>query len=372
MKSKIVLFALIFSCVSVSAQQLGSILHNGELRNFTYHAPSNWDGISSLPLLCVLHGLTQTGSGVMNITQFNALSEQEDFIVVYPSGLNNAWNANMNVSVSAADDIGFIESLFQFFESNFHTIAERRYLCGFSNGAFMCHKLACESNLCYAGIASVSGTMSDTVYNNCVAPLFPTSVLHIHGTLDAVVPYSGSPTTGISVDQLISKWSIFLNCNSQPNISDIPNVNLLDLSTCEKQDYDCQTNNLQLVKITGGGHQWPGINTWNGGVGTINMDFYSPSYIWDFLKTKTCQTTNQITELKNIHNIYPNPSTGIINFTDFNQFSKIEVFDLFGKLVFNVMNLEGEHIVLPLNQGSYNVKLTSHSKQIIWRKVCII
>ena len=362
---------MLFSSFHVFAQQLGSLTHNSEIRNYTYYTPSNWDGETSLPLLCVLHGLTQTGSGIMNVTQFNQLAEEGNFIVMYPSGINNAWNANMNVSVSSADDIGFIESLFQFFESTFHTIPERRYLCGFSNGAFMCHKLACESNLCFAGIASVSGTMSDTVYNNCENPSFNSSVLHIHGTLDPVVPYSGSPTTGISVDQLISKWSNFLNCNSQPNVSDFPNVNLLDLSTCEKQDYDCQTNNLQLVKITGGGHQWPGISTWNGGVGTINMDFYSPSYIWDFLKTKICLTTNQITELNSKYSFYPNPSEGIINFTEFIQLSKIEVFDLFGKSVFEIINFEGENLTLPINQGWYNIKLTSPSKQVFWRKICI-
>ncbi len=372
MKRKLFLFVFLFSGFQVFAQQIGTLTHDSEIRNYTYYIPSNWDGESSLPLLCVLHGLTQTGSGIMNVTQFNQLAEEGNFIVMYPSGINNAWNANMNVSVSSADDIGYIETLFQFFESNFHTIPERRYLCGFSNGAFMCHKLACESNLCFAGIASVSGTMSDTVYNNCDNPTFNTSVLHIHGTLDAVVPYSGSTTTGISVDQLINKWSNFLNCNSQPNISDLPNVNLLDLSTCEKLDYDCQLNDLQLVKITGGGHQWPGINTWNGGVGTINLDFYSPSYIWDFLKTKTCETTNALIEYNYNYSIYPNPSTGIINFPELKQFLKIEVFDLYGKLVFNIVNFEGENITLPLKNGTYNIKITSNSNEIIWRKVSII
>ena len=39
-----------------------------------------------IPLLIVLHGLTQTkkGNGIMNITGFNEIAEDNNFVVCYP------------------------------------------------------------------------------------------------------------------------------------------------------------------------------------------------------------------------------------------------------------------------------------------------
>ena len=72
----------------------------------------------------------------------------------------------------------------------------------------------------------------------------------------------------------------------------MPNTNFLDLSYPERYIYqNCQGANLEHIKVVGGGHQWPGIETLFGGLGTINMDFYSPQVIWDFLEGKTCPET---------------------------------------------------------------------------------
>lgn len=159
-------------------------------------------------------------------------------------------------------------------------------MCGFSNGAFMSHKMACESDLCFAGIATISGTMSDTVYSKC-NPGNPTSILHIHGTADAVVPFNGGVATGASVDQTLEKWRSIMGCSLNHTTIDLPNVNLFDLSTAQRITYsNCDGQTLEHIKVVGGGHQWPGISTWNGGLGTINMDFYSPQVIWDFLASK--------------------------------------------------------------------------------------
>jgi polyhydroxybutyrate depolymerase len=331
---KNIVFLALFFAVSfhVKSQTLQSINHNGVNRVYFYYTPSDYSPSQSLPLLIVLHGLTQTGGGVMDITNFNTIAEQEKFIVVYPSGLNNAWNANMNVSVSTADDKGFLEALIGHFQQNFNTNPSKQYLCGFSNGAFMSHKMACESDLCFAGIATISGTMSDTVYANC-NPSKATSVLHIHGTADAVVPYNGGAATGASVDQTIQKWRSFLGCSTNPTTSDFQNTNLFDLSTAQRITYsNCGEQTLEHIKVIGGGHQWPGISTWNGGVGTINMDFYSPQIIWDFLAPKTCQTLGY-QEDEIAYEIYPNPAGLEVTIKSFGGIDKVLIQDLTGKKV---------------------------------------
>jgi poly(3-hydroxybutyrate) depolymerase len=100
------LFSLI--CFNSFSQTVVPMSHDGLLRNFIYYKPSTWDASQELPLLIVLHGLTQTAVGIMEITNFNTIAEENNFIVCYPDGNNNAWNANMNVSVSSTDDKGFI------------------------------------------------------------------------------------------------------------------------------------------------------------------------------------------------------------------------------------------------------------------------
>ena len=332
MKNIVFLALLLAFSFHVKSQTLQSINHNGVNRVYFYYTPSDYSPSQSLPLLIVLHGLTQTGGGVMDITNFNAIPEQEKFIVVYPSGLNNAWNANMNVSVSTADDKGFLEALIGHFQQNFNTNPSKQYLCGFSNGAFMSHKMACESVLCFAGIATISGTMSDSVYANC-NPSKATSVLHIHGTADAVVPYNGGAATGASVDQTIEKWRSFLGCSTNPTTSDFQNTNLFDLSTAQRITYsNCGEQTLEQIKVIGGGHQWPGISTWNGGVGTINMDFYSPQIIWDFLATKTCQTLGY-QEDEIAYEVYPNPAELEVTIKSFGGIDKVLIQDLTGKKV---------------------------------------
>jgi polyhydroxybutyrate depolymerase len=357
MKHFLLSLLLLLSFV-MPAQTPASITHDGLTREFIYYTPSNWNTSQQLPLMIVLHGLTQTGAGVMNITQFNVLAEQYGFFVVYPDGINNAWNANMNIAVSTADDLGFIESLAQYFQNNFGTNPLRQYLVGFSNGGFMSHKVACESSMCFAGIASVAGNMSDTTAANC-DPSFLPAILHLHGTADAVVPYNGSVGTGISVDETILKWRTFLTCDPLPSTVNMPNTNAFDFSSPQRITYVNGVNDLELIKINGGGHQWPGISTLVGGAGTINMDFYSPQVIWEFLSGKSC-STNQLEETSfDEVKVYPNPARDTLHLScpfpvQFSIFSNDGRMVINGPFV-NSISLEG------LEPGNYFIRLETSS-----------
>jgi len=293
---KKLLFLTLLLCFNSFGQIQDSFFHDGEERTFVYYIPDSWNASSEHPLLIVLHGLTQSGNGIMNITGFNDISETDDFIVCYPDGINASWNADMNSLNSEVDDLGFVEELVNYFELNFNTNPRKRYLSGFSNGGFLSHKIASESDMCIAGIASVSGNMSTTTYEN-FDPIYPTSVLHIHGTSDAVVPYNGGASTGASVDDVLTLWQNFLSCNTDPQMQAMPNPNFFDLSYPERYTYqNCNGAELEHIKVIGGGHQWPGIETLVGGLGTINMDFYSPQVIWDFLNGKSCPQSVGILE----------------------------------------------------------------------------
>ena len=369
---RILTIGLLITSSILFAQTNASIQHDGETRTFVYYTPSGWNVNQQLPVLYVLHGLTQTGAGVMNITDFNTIAEDNNFIVCYPDGMNNAFNANMNLTVSSADDLGFMEALVVYFEQNLNTDPLRRYLCGFSNGGFMSHKLACESSFCFAAIATVAGNMSDTVFANC-SPNHLTSVLHIHGTGDPVVSYNGSASTGESVDAVMEKWRTFLNCDLSPSMTTKPNNNVFDLSYPEKYTYtSCGNYSLELIKIINGGHQWPGIATLVGGLGNINMDFYSPQTIWDFLANKSCpNTVSAVNTPETLFKVYPNPTSDCIyvDIDDFTGNISLELFDLQGKFLTSSSN--NNLLLSGYSPGAYILKLKYGEiikKQMVFKK----
>ena len=360
----IVLVSCILFCYS---QTTSSINHDGIDRDFVYYTPSTWNSNQQVPLLIVLHGLTQTGSGVMGITDFNDIAEANNFIVCYPDGINNSWNANMNITVSTADDLGFIEELSTHFQNTLNTDPLKQYLCGFSSGGFMSHKIACESSQCFAAIATVSGNMSDTVDMNC-NPGHPTSVLHIHGTADPVVSYTGSPTTGVAVDTTIEKWRMFLACDATPITTDMPNNILLDFSYPQHIVYqNCSAGSLELIKVIGGGHQWPGIATLIGGLGNINMDFYSPQVIWEFLDGKSCPDASSIDEFDHIEiEISPNPVETILSIETNTPFESILIYDLSGSVLFE-LNYKSSSLVIDvssLRSGMYFLGIVKQNRVI--------
>ena len=83
---------------------------------------------------------------------------------------------------------------------------ERIYLFGLSNGAFLSYELACSYPERFAGIVAVAGTAPKND-ENCIDG-GGVGVLHVHGTLDALVPYPGSfkyQSVTDSLDEWISR-----------------------------------------------------------------------------------------------------------------------------------------------------------------------
>ena len=289
---------LLVSCLllvfrAADAQVNGSFVFEGTTRSYIVYTPSTYVPGSSLPLVFVLHGFTQNAQTIMDVSAFNTVADTGNFIVVYPNGVGNAWNTNSGMSGgSTANDIGFIAALTDTMFNRYNIDTTRVYSCGFSAGGYMSHRLACESPRCYAAIASVAGTMSAGAYTACL-PARPVPVLQIHGTADGIVSYNGG-TGGVSVDDVITKWIGVDACPVPPSVSMLPNTSILDNSTVESSSYYPCTSNyeVKLLKVIGGGHQWPGTTALLGGLGTINRDIYASGEIWNFFRNYTCNSVS--------------------------------------------------------------------------------
>lgn len=315
-----ILFLALFACaLPVAAQVNGSIQHNGITRNHILYVPSGFVPGTEVPLVFVMHGFTQSAQAIMNATGFNALAEQEGFIVAYPNGVNNGWNTNSPFpGGSTADDVGYIGALRDTLIAQFSVDTTRIYACGFSAGGYMSHKLACESPKCFAAIASVAGTINTGAVNAC-APQYTPGVLQIHGTSDAVVSYNGSIFSGLGVQAVLDLWTSELACAT-------PASTVAISSTIEQQLYAPCNGSATVMhyRISGGGHVWP-----------TGSAFSATNAIWDFFQDFTCGSiTTDVTDIAQVpFRVWPNPSNGVVHLDGPSGTFAYELRDGTGRLV---------------------------------------
>ncbi len=353
-------------------------MHDGIERTYTYYVPDNIPDIP-LPLVFVLHGTTQNGETIMDISEFNTYAQNNNFIVVYPDGINGFWNADLGAVGSNEDDLGFIEALVAKFNEDYNIDLQKLYSCGFSAGGYLSYILACQSEYCFAAVASVAGTMTQNTLDAC-SPIHSTAVMQIHGTSDFVVAYNGSQFAGLGVDQIIEYWRNANECAADPIVQDIPNSNLLDLSTVQRFTWlPCEgSSELVLFKVNGGGHQWPGTNATLGGLGSINRDINATEEIWAFFSQHSCPSNLISTEeiVSSKITLYPNPANHILYIDNLPNDRSVSVFiyDQTGREVLSSNIFSNNLDVSALENGVYTIRVadTKNLKNIFVQQSILI
>ena len=152
----------------------------------------------------------------------------------------------------------------------------------------MSYTLACELSDRFAAVASVAGTMNPALLDVCV-PSRQVPVMHVHGTLDAIVPINGSALGELtdfgellSAQSTLDFWNNFSACEMN-STTDLPNTSLLDFSSVSKTVYSDCDSGLEnwYYEVFAGGHTWPGAFPLVV-VGNTNLDINASEEIWDF------------------------------------------------------------------------------------------
>ena len=239
--------------------------HDSSSRFYHLYKPRNL--APNAPLVFALHGYTQTNDWAWSNMGMNRLADTYGFAVCYPQGAlasnyTSHWNAELDFSV--IDDIGFLEELALFLQTEHQLDPKRTFSCGFSNGGFMNYTMACQSTV-FRAIASVAGTMSGASWENC-DPKVPLSVLQIHGEDDFVVPINGNmPPTGgwggaPALDSIMRFWAL------QNNITESDTVITPSIERIYYRAPEIESE-VWFFKINNYGHRWPtaddpsGLNT---------------------------------------------------------------------------------------------------------------
>jgi len=268
--------------------QTGTIMHDGVMRDYIYHLPSGYDTTQHYPLVINMHGLTSNASQEQLYTDMDAVADTGGFIVVYPNGLNNMWNAAFYNP--GTDDLGFISALIDSLADRFSIDLQRVYATGMSNGGFMSYGLACGLSHKIAAIASVTGLMLNDMSPNCNNTR-KVPVLQMHGTADPTVNYNGNNLYYLSGEATIDYWVQENNCPTDSIVTAIPDVNTSDQCTATKIYYGpCdEGREVILYRINGGEHTWPGATI---DIGVTNHDIHGSSVIWNFFKRHSLDSSS--------------------------------------------------------------------------------
>ena len=287
MKYAIILLLHLGLSFPIIAQQTiyGSIVHDGIQRDYILYIPATYDGNTNVPLVLNFHGIASNATEQMFYGDFRDIADTEGFILVHPEGTllngDQHWNVGNFTIGSTADDVSFTEALIDELTSQYTINLDRIYSTGMSNGGYMSLLLACQLSEKIAAVASVTGSMTPETYDGCNAQ-HPIPTLQIHGTNDSDVPYNGV-WWSLSIEDVISYWVNYNNCNINPTITSFPDLDLLDGSTVDHFVYsDCDNDvTTEHIKVLGGNHTWPGSAFDLPGLNT-NQDINASILVWQF------------------------------------------------------------------------------------------
>lgn len=246
-----------------------------------------------LPTVLNWHGNGGNGNDHAAYTEYEALAEQEGFVVVHPTGIESAdlpvfgvatgWELIDGLDSPSRDDIAFAHALIDELVANWCADANRIYSIGMSNGALFTSTLVCAMADRLAGAASVAG-----VYHSpSCAPTRPVPYVAFHAIDDGVVPYeTGGETIFPELNESILALGAFdafaafaagFGCDPDPTASD------LGVGTTRFEYVNCDgaiPMTFYATDSPADGHSWPGTSM----LGLTTDDVDATLASWQFFE----------------------------------------------------------------------------------------
>jgi len=226
-------------------------------RKMLVYAPTDIE--TNRPLMISMHGMNQDIAFQQNQTKWEQVAKDNNFVVVYPGGINNSWD------ISGTRDIEFVLAIIEEMSKRYDIDRERVYLSGFSMGGMFTYHAATKIADKIAAFAPVSGYLMGGPNTKSSRPI---PIIHTHGTTDDVVAYSG-------VSTCLNAW---IKRNGCPTTAQVTQPYPADKSSSNGTKYywgpGIDSVEIVLLSLKGGGH----THTNNpGGVHTSQE-------IWNFCK----------------------------------------------------------------------------------------
>jgi len=189
----------------------------GVSRSYIMHVPNGYNGTKAVPLVLDFHALGGSGSQEQSSSGYQAIADKQGFIILFPDGIDNAWNIGPCCTNSRdVDDLGFAKGMVTAVEAQACIDAKRVYATGFSMGGGMSQYVACNAADIFAAVAPSSFDLLIPDEEPC-APSRPISVLAYRGTADTTVPYAGGlgpsgKITFLGAQGSFQRWAMIDGC----------------------------------------------------------------------------------------------------------------------------------------------------------------
>ena len=219
------------------------------------------------PLIVLLHGYGQSAEIMKSNTHMDVEANAAGYGVLYVNGSCSpyvtisslGWNSgNPGMGITGYDDVGFLIALANYMKQEYSFAEDRIYAGGFSNGAFMVHRLAMENDGTYSGFISVAGIMSEPVWEN-KNETNDVSFFQITGEKDNVVPKRSDASAEHSKAPVIEDVMDYWVTTSGLSLSETVE---LEGGELKKYSADDKKNQVWDLFVKDGDHSWPsaGIN----------------------------------------------------------------------------------------------------------------
>ena len=220
------------------------------------------------PLVVMLHGFGMTATAMVGLTGIDAAARRDGFTVAFPQGLEKSWNAGGccgAAAVAQVDDVAMLAAVIQGQVASGAAQAARVYVVGFSNGAMMAYRFACERSDLIAGAAVVEGTLT-----SACPPHRSVDLLVIHQRDDLIVPLAGNPNPHAApwvlaplppVVESLNAWLAAGGCASRvPPAAGLAPAPPAVVAPIVRVSAPCLPAGRATVDLlSGGAHYWPKV-----------------------------------------------------------------------------------------------------------------
>ena len=222
---------------------------NDTTRNYRLYRPEGITGPA--PLVLVYHGWLESVAMTEEQRGWKQAADRHGFVVVFPEGVGESFNAGWCCGTAQSrgvDDVAAAHAMIDDVARTVRVDRRRIYAAGFSNGGMMAYRLACESDR-FAAVGPVAGTQ----VVGC-ARRRPTSILHIHGAADTLVPLGGAEGSADEpgpppIARVVDGWRSGMRC-APPSVTTTGALRTSESRCPGGRDVD-------LITIRGLDHVWP-------------------------------------------------------------------------------------------------------------------
>ena len=214
------------------------------------------------PLVLMLHGYGGSALGFRRDTAFEQTANPRGYAVAYVTGApspedptsSTCWNSG--IAASGNRDVEFLCALANYLCGTYGFDADRVFAAGFSNGAFMTHRLAVEAYDIFAAVVSVTGMMPENIWKEC-PDRCSVGVFQITGEKDDAIPKNSDGSAKYAKAPAIENvMEYYVRANGLGPAAETCTVGNNGLLV--KYSSDQTQKQVWDLSIPDGRHSWPG------------------------------------------------------------------------------------------------------------------